>query len=59
MLVLSRKKNESIVIDGKIRVHILGYRGGKIIVGVDAPKEVTVDREEVHLEKIAKGGDTP
>ena len=48
MLVLSRKKNESIVIDGRFTVTVIEIRGDKVRLGVDAPKEVPVHRKEVH-----------
>ncbi len=47
MLVLSRKKNESIVIDGCIVVTIVEIKGDKVRLGIDAPKEVPVHRSEV------------
>lgn len=47
MLVLSRKKNESIVIDDKITIIIVDVRGDKVRLGIDAPKDVTVHRQEV------------
>ena len=47
MLVLTRKENESIVIDGNIKVIILEIQGGRIRVGIKAPKEVAVWREEL------------
>ena len=46
MLVLSRKKNESIIIDGHI-VTIVEIRGDKIKLGIEAPREINVDRLEV------------
>jgi len=55
MLVLSRKKNESIVIDGNIEVTVVEIRGDKVRLGVDAPREVSVDRREVH-EAILRDG---
>ena len=48
MLVLSRKKNESIVIDEKIVITIVEIRGDKVRLGIEAPKEVPVHREEVY-----------
>lgn len=48
MLVLSRKTNESIVIGDAIKVMIIEVRGGKVRLGIDAPKEVSVHRSEVH-----------
>ena len=47
MLVLSRKKNESIVINDDITIVVVEIRGDKVRLGVDAPKEVPVHRREV------------
>lgn len=47
MLVLSRKKNESIVINDDITVVVVEIRGDKVRLGVEAPKEVPVHRREV------------
>jgi len=47
MLVLSRKLNETIVIGDNIRVTLLGIDGDKIKLGVDAPRDVKVFREEL------------
>lgn len=47
MLVLSRKLGESIVIDGSIRVTILEVRGDNIKLGVQAPRHISVHREEI------------
>lgn len=48
MLVLSRKKNESIVINDDITIVVVEIRGDKVRLGVEAPKEVTVHRSEVY-----------
>ncbi len=48
MLVLSRKKNESIVINDDITVVVVEIRGDKVRLGVEAPKEVPVHRREVY-----------
>lgn len=48
MLVLSRKKNESIIIDQEIRITIVEIRGDKVRLGIEAPKEVPVHRSEIH-----------
>jgi len=54
MLVLSRKKDESIVINNDIRIVVVEIRGDKVRLGVEAPKEVPVHRQEV-FESIARG----
>jgi len=46
MLVLSRHKNEAIVIDGQIKVTIVEIRGNQIRLGIEAPKELAIRREK-------------
>lgn len=66
MLVLSRKKNESIVINNDITIVVVEIRGDKVRLGVEAPKEVPVHRREVYDaikrherdQKEASGADT-
>ncbi len=48
MLVLSRKKDESIIINDHIRVTVVEIRGDKVRLSIDAPKDVTVHRREVY-----------
>ena len=48
MLVLSRKKNESIVINDDITIVVVEIRGDKVRLGVEAPKDVPVHRLEVY-----------
>ncbi len=48
MLVLSRKKNESIIINDNITIVVVEIRGDKVRLGVDAPKEIPVHRNEVY-----------
>ena len=55
MLVLSRKKNESIVINNDITVTVVEIRGDKVRLGIVAPKEVPVHRQEVY-EAIKREG---
>jgi carbon storage regulator len=54
MLVLSRKKDESIVINNDITIVVVEIRGDKVRLGVEAPKEVPVHRREV-FEAIVHG----
>lgn len=56
MLVLTRKESESIVIDGRIRVTVLGINGNRVRLGISAPSDVPVMREE--LTKPAKEAET-
>ena len=63
MLVLSRKKNESIVINNDITIVVVEIRGDKVRLGVEAPKEVPVHRREVYdaikrNEQLAKEGES-
>ncbi len=48
MLVLSRQKDESIVIGDDIEINIVDVRGGKVRLGITAPKETPVHRREIY-----------
>lgn len=48
MLVLTRKLNQSIVIDGTIEVVVLEVRGEQVRIGIKAPKDVPVHRKEIY-----------
>jgi carbon storage regulator len=48
MLVLTRKKNETIVIDGDISITVVEIRDDKVRLGIVCPKDVPVHRQEVH-----------
>lgn len=50
MLILSREIGESIVIDGRITVRVLRLEGGAIKLGIEAPAEVAVHRQEIYQE---------
>ncbi|MFT4414406.1 carbon storage regulator CsrA [Fredinandcohnia humi] len=50
MLVLTRKKNESIKIGDDIEITILSVSGEQIKIGIDAPKHVEIHRKEVYVE---------
>jgi len=46
MLILTRKKGESIAIGDNIQIQVLSVKGGQVRIGIDAPREVKVNREE-------------
>jgi len=48
MLILTRKKDESIIINGNIEVRILEIEDGKVSIGIKAPKEVDIFRKEIY-----------
>ena len=50
MLALSRRKNESLVINNHIEVTVLEIRGDQVKIGISAPKEIPVYRKEVYLQ---------
>ena len=52
MLVLTRKAGEKIIVDGCITVEVLSVDGNKVRIGITAPPEVRVDREEVHRARM-------
>ncbi len=48
MLVLSRKQDEKIIIGDNITLMVVSIQGDKVRLGIEAPKEVTIHREEVY-----------
>lgn len=58
MLVLTRRKGERIVIDGRIVVTLVGVSAGSARIGIDAPKGVAVNREEIQI-AIDRGDPRP
>jgi carbon storage regulator len=58
MLVLTRKDGEEVVIDDGIRITVVAVKGDRVRIGVTAPPELRVDREEVRqrIEEFAERG---
>ena len=58
MLILTRKVNETLMVGDDVSVTVLGIKGGQIRIGINAPREIAVHRQEVY-ERIKResGGD--
>ena len=50
MLALSRRKNEALVINNNVEITILEIKGDQVKIGIEAPKEIPVYRQEVYLQ---------
>lgn len=48
MLILTRRTSESLMIGDDVRVSILSVRGDQVQIGIDAPREIAVHREEIY-----------
>ena len=48
MLILTRRMGESLIIDDDIKIKVLSIKGRQVRIGIDAPKEVAVHREEIY-----------
>jgi carbon storage regulator len=63
MLVLSRQKDESIMIGDDVEITIVDVRGDKVRLGINAPRSITVHRKEIYLaiqkEKEAEAKEHP
>ena len=56
MLILTRRVGETLMIGDKVTVTVLGVKGNQVRLGVDAPKDVAVHREEI-FDRIRREGD--
>ena len=59
MLVLSRRAGEEIIIDGNIRLTVIGAKGGRVRFGITAPPSIMINRKEVHDCLAARAGNVP
>ena len=54
MLILTRRVGETLIIGDDIKLTVLGVRGHQIRLGIDAPSDVTVHREEIYQRIVAE-----
>ena len=53
MLVLTRRVGEQIVIADEIRITVVSVRGDRVRIGIEAPRDISVERQEVHERRLA------
>ncbi len=61
MLILTRRISESVIIGDDVKITVLGIKGNQVRLGIDAPKEVSVHREEIYqrIQQEKMGGGKP
>ena len=59
MLVLTRKPGEAIIVNDNIRITVVELGNGRVKIGIEAPANVSIDRQEVHDRKNAEVSDQP
>ncbi|MFA6038228.1 MAG: carbon storage regulator CsrA [Legionellales bacterium] len=62
MLILTRRIGETLMVGDNVSITVLGVKGNQVRIGVNAPKEVSVHREEIYQRiqrEKGQGGETP
>jgi carbon storage regulator len=54
MLILTRRPHETLCIGDDIRITVLGFQGDRVRLGIEAPRSIAVDREEIYKRKRAE-----
>ncbi|MCY4157920.1 MAG: carbon storage regulator CsrA [Gammaproteobacteria bacterium] len=57
MLILTRRSGEAVIVGDNVRIAVLDIRGNQVRLGVEAPREVSVHREEVYRRIVEEQGD--
>lgn len=58
MLILTRRINESVIIGDNVKITVLGVKGNQVRLGIDAPRDVTVHREEIYTRIVEETPNT-
>lgn len=58
MLILTRRVGESLMVGDDVTITVLGVKGNQVRIGVDAPKDIAVHREEIYA-RIKEGNESP
>ena len=54
MLILARNEGQTIFIGDDIKITVLGINGKQVRIGIEAPDDIPVDREEIYIKKLKK-----
>ena len=57
MLILTRRVGETLMVGDEVTVTVLGVKGNQVRIGVNAPKEVSVNREEIYMRIQSEKGE--